>query len=39
MATRMIKVLSMAFDVIIFDTPAVINDLVLELYKLSQQLS
>lgn len=38
MATRMIKVLSMAFDVIIFDTPAVINDLVLELYKLSQQL-
>ncbi len=38
MVSKLIRNLSTAFDVIIFDTPALVNDLCLELYKLSQQL-
>ena len=38
MVSKLIRNLSTAFDVVIFDTPAIVNDLCLELYKLSQQL-
>ena len=38
MVAKLIRNLSTAFDVIVFDTPAIVNDLCLELYKLSQQL-
>lgn len=38
MVSKLIKSLSTAFDVIIFDTPSIVNDLCLELYKLSQQI-
>lgn len=37
MTAKLIKILSMAFDVIIFDTAAIMNDLNLELLKVSQQ--
>ena len=38
MISKLIKILSTAFDVVVFDTPSVVNDLCLELYKLSQQI-
>lgn len=38
MVAKLIRNLSTAFDVVIFDTPSIVNDLCLELYKLSQQL-
>lgn len=38
MVSKLIRNLSTAFDVIVFDTPSIVNDLCLELYKLSQQL-
>ena len=38
MISKLIRNLSTAFDVVIFDTPSIVNDLCLELYKLSQQL-
>ena len=38
MVSKLIRNLSTAFDVVIFDTPSIVNDLCLELYKLSQQI-
>lgn len=38
MVSKLIRNLSTAFDVIVFDTPSIVNDLCLELYKLSQQI-
>ena len=38
MVTKMIKNLSLFFDVVVFDTPSIINDICLELYQLSHQI-
>ena len=38
MIAKMIKNLSVYFDVVVFDTPSIINDLCLELFQLSQQI-
>lgn len=38
MVSKLIRNLSTAFDVVVFDTPSIVNDLCLELYKLSQQI-
>lgn len=38
MVSKLIRNLSTSFDVVIFDTPSIVNDLCLELYKLSQQI-
>ncbi len=38
MVPKIIKALSLTFDTVIFDTSALVNDLNLELYKLSQQI-
>lgn len=38
MVSKLIKNLSTSFDVLIFDTPSIVNDLCLELYKLSKQI-
>lgn len=38
MVAKMIKNLSVYFDVVVFDTPSIINDLCLELFQLSQQI-
>lgn len=38
MVTKMIKNLSVYFDVVVFDTPSIINDICLELFQLSQQV-
>ena len=38
MVTRLIKNLSVYFDVVVFDTPSIINDICLELYHMSQQI-
>ena len=38
MVTKMIKNLSVYFDVVVFDTPSIINDICLELFQLSQQI-
>ena len=38
MVSKLIKNLSTSFDVVIFDTPSIVNDLCLELYKLSKQI-
>ena len=38
MVARMIKNLSLYFDVVVFDTPSIINDICLELFQLSQQI-
>ena len=38
MVSKLIQNLSTSFDVLVFDTPSVVNDLNLELYKLSKQI-
>lgn len=38
MVTKMIKNLSLFFDVVVFDTPSIINDICLELFQLSHQI-
>lgn len=38
MVTKLIKNLSVFFDVVVFDTPAIINDICLELFQMSQQI-
>ncbi len=38
MVAKMIKNLSVYFDVVVFDTPSIINDICLELFQLSQQI-
>lgn len=38
MISRLIKNLSVYFDVVVFDTASIINDISLELYHLSQQI-
>lgn len=38
MVSKLIQNLSTSFDVLVFDTPSVVNDLCLELYKLSKQI-
>lgn len=38
MVARLIKNLSMFFDVVVFDTPSIINDICLELFQLSHQI-
>ena len=38
MIAKMIKNLSVYFDVVVFDTPSIINDICLELFQLSQQI-
>lgn len=38
MVTKMIKNLSLYFDVVVFDTPSIINDICLELFQLSHQI-
>lgn len=38
MVARLIKNLSLYFDVVVFDTPSIINDICLELFQLSQQI-
>ena len=38
MVSKLIRNLSTSFDVVVFDTPSIVNDLCLELYKLSQQI-
>lgn len=38
MVAKLIQNLSTSFDVLVFDTPSIVNDLCLELYKLSKQI-
>ena len=38
MVSKLIQNLSTSFDVLVFDTPSIVNDLCLELYKLSKQI-
>jgi pilus assembly protein CpaE len=38
MVAKMIKNLSVYFDVVVFDTPSIINDICLELFQLSHQV-
>lgn len=38
MVSKLIQNLSTSFDVLVFDTPSIVNDLNLELYKLSKQI-
>lgn len=38
MIAKMIKNLSVFFDIVVFDTPSIINDLCLELFQMSQQI-
>jgi len=38
MIAKLIKNLSVYFDVVVFDTPSIVNDLCLELYQLSHQI-
>ncbi len=38
MIVTLIKGLSLYFDVVVFDTPSIINDLCLELFQMSQQI-
>lgn len=38
MVAKMIKSLSLYFDVVVFDTPSIINDICLELFQLSHQI-
>lgn len=38
MLPKLIKNLSLFFDVVVFDTPSIINDLCLELFQLSHQI-
>lgn len=38
MIAKLIKNLSLFFDVVVFDTPTIINDICLELFQLSQQI-
>ena len=38
MVSKLIQNLSTSFDVLVFDTPSVVNDLNLELYKLSKKI-
>ena len=38
MVAKMIRSLSLYFDVVVFDTPSIINDICLELFQLSHQI-
>ena len=38
MVSKMIKNLSVYFDVVVFDTPSIVNDICLELFQLSHQI-
>ena len=38
MVSKLIKNLSVFFDVVVFDTPSIVNDICLELYHLSHQV-
>ena len=38
MISKMIKNLSVYFDVVVFDTPSIVNDICLELFQLSHQI-